>query len=710
VKTIIIKNTTLSDIELLSIGETVPAGVGSPVTPGIIDLSVYTSVDLRSDSVLLSGIASGNLVVNDGIQDITNIIQGKDYIIHDVSNDSDDGFWLSSRRRFSIKFTQTAHGFMKGNVVKFDNITNTLILATADNIANSSSAAIVQEVIDVDNIYIMVGAGGTIVNVNPIIVESGLALITGQIYFLSTKIAGKITEIAPTGAGEVMKVMGFATSSTEFLVLNYPPRLNETAISSSDISILTAGNGGYDVGTNTNWKRNVLSRVVTDPSILTPSNGDRYIVAPSAIGVWTGLDNRIVEYRSSTSDWIDYVPELAWVVFDNNASEFNFYNGSIWIQAAKWSNIIADSGSTTPDIPQDTLTISGGTGITTSITGDILTIASSVPVGDLASACVSRTTTFNLPLTYTDVTWNTTDIETDPAVIEHNNTNTDNIDIKETGLYLITYSLSIDADPGEETFDFRVRLNDTSVLPCSERTISEDDEINAVSCVFPANLTAGDFITLQVRASGNGNVFSLGHNFTVIRMQGTKGADGIAGPPGSGSSIIVKEEGVNLTNTPHTELNFVGTDITALDAGLGVADITFSPIFGSEYQHAESLTVTTTTSTAFLNKVTMVTPSLPAGTYRIEVSYGWNHNANGNDFEARVREDAVNIGEIHKQEPKDSAGSFSTTGSSQRYLAHRVYYRTLTAGVKTYTLDFRTDSAGTNSSMWDAGITIFRVA
>lgn len=378
-----------------------------------------------------------------------------------------------------------------------------------------------------------------------------------------------------------------------------------------------------------------------------------------------------------------------------------------------WETVTADTGSTVANTTTDTLTVAGGTGITTSISGDTLTITND-EIGladDLASVCVSRTTTFTLAASYADITWDSTDIETNPAVIEHNNTNTDNIDIKETGLYLICYSLSIDADPGEEIFDFRVRVNDTTVLPCSERTISEDDEINAVSCVFPANLTSGDFITLQTQASGGGNVFSLGHNFNVIRLRGTKGADGAAGPPGSGSSIIVKEEGVNVANTPHTELNFIGADITASDAGSGIADITVAaPIFGSEYQHAESLGVTTTTSTTFLNKVTLNTTSLPAGDYRIEVSYGWNHNSTQNDFEARVQEDAVNIGEIHKQEPKDSAGTFSTTGSSQRHLAHRVYYRTLTAGVRTYTLDFRTDTGGTNSSIWDAGITLWRVA
>jgi hypothetical protein len=38
--------------------------------------------------------------------------------------------------------------------------------------------------------------------------------------------------------------------------------------------------------------------------------------------------------------------------------------------------------------------------------------------------------------------------------------------------------------------------------------------------------------------------------------------------------IAVQEEGTNIANTPHSSLNFIGTRITAADAGSGVADVT----------------------------------------------------------------------------------------------------------------------------------------
>ena len=42
------------------------------------------------------------------------------------------------------------------------------------------------------------------------------------------------------------------------------------------------------------------------------------------------------------------------------------------------------------------------------------------------------------------------------------------------------------------------------------------------------------------------------------------------------SSMIIKDEGTNIANTPHTALNFVGPGLTASDAGSGVASVTFS--------------------------------------------------------------------------------------------------------------------------------------
>ncbi len=152
--------------------------------------------------------------------------------------------------------------------------------------------------------------------------------------------------------------------------------------------------------------------------------------------------------------------------------------------------------------------------------------------GDMASVTVGSTTTPAIPATFTNIPWNTTHVENDTATIEHDNINTSRILIKETGLYFINFSISFNSDPGEETISIRVFANNTTVVPGSLRVASEDDEINDLSNAFTAELTAGDFITLQNQASGTGNTLDSSCSFSVTRASGLMGAQGPVGPPG----------------------------------------------------------------------------------------------------------------------------------------------------------------------------------
>jgi hypothetical protein len=118
--------------------------------------------------------------------------------------------------------------------------------------------------------------------------------------------------------------------------------------------------------------------------------------------------------------------------------------------------------------------------------------------------------------------------------------------------------------------------------------------------------------------------------------------------------------------------------------------------------------VSTTTSTTFQPKINATTPSIPAGTYRIGVSYGWNHDGVQDDFEAQLRLDGVVQGEIHKEEPSEAGGAFGSTGTDQRFYAYRVFYVTLTSGSHTMVLEYRTDTALVASSIWGAVIELWR--
>lgn len=92
-------------------------------------------------------------------------------------------------------------------------------------------------------------------------------------------------------------------------------------------------------------------------------------------------------------------------------------------------------------------------------------------VGDLPAASVEndaaqirRTTDYTLTTAFVDVTFDTTDIETDTAVIEHN-VATDDIDLKVAGTYQVFIDMQIiaDATTGEPDIlaNARIRVNDT---------------------------------------------------------------------------------------------------------------------------------------------------------------------------------------------------------------------------------------------------------
>jgi len=143
-----------------------------------------------------------------------------------------------------------------------------------------------------------------------------------------------------------------------------------------------------------------------------------------------------------------------------------------------------------------------------------------------------------------------------------------------------------------------------------------------------------------------------------------------------------------------------------------------SAIFGSEFQLAESLGVSTTlfdeNQTAFQNKLSMTTGALPLGDYRIGVSYGWNSDTTAYDFEGKFLVNNIQEGELHKQEAQDSAGSFSTTGTDQRHYTSRTFYLLQISGIQNFDLEYRSSYAGGDTpreaSMWDARIEIWRVA
>jgi hypothetical protein len=189
---------------------------------------------------------------------------------------------------------------------------------------------------------------------------------------------------------------------------------------------------------------------------------------------------------------------------------------------------------------------------------------------------IRRGTSYVFTTSFADITFDITDIENDTTVLQHNDTNTDRIDVKEDGLYKITYTMPVEPD-ASALFTARMRKNDTTIIPGSQMHVEDSNDIDELSNDFIADLSSGDFLTLQLKStvSDNGNV-NADIIVTVIKLQGAKGDQGEQGEPGSGASIQVYDDGTPVSGTPFSVLNFDGATISGSPTISGGVDITVS--------------------------------------------------------------------------------------------------------------------------------------
>lgn len=308
-KTIIAFNTTTTDIELPSLGETIPVKNIDLGEDGSLVLSNYSAHELRFDNVLINGIQSGDIVINDGTDDLSSDI-AIDYVSNETIAD-EDGFWYGKRRRFSILWNEPNHGYSAGNVIKVDENTGQSELAMADAHKNCATTAIVSEIVDENSFYAGI-TGSTVVITNPSVVEGGLPLEIGKSYFLSPVTPGVITRDVPVGAGQIIKLVGLALTDNEIMVFSNTGYENETALTESEA--LAIANGDTPIRAKNTWMRMVESMSVSDPSLAEKINGKRYIIGSNAVGDWAGLENHIAEYVLSTESWTYTAPEIGFTV------------------------------------------------------------------------------------------------------------------------------------------------------------------------------------------------------------------------------------------------------------------------------------------------------------------------------------------------------------------------------------------------------------
>lgn len=215
----------------------------------------------------------------------------------------------------------------------------------------------------------------------------------------------------------------------------------------------------------------------------------------------------------------------------------------------------------------------------------------------------------------------------------------------------------------------------------------------------PTSLVAGAIATGEILVRSGGTLIGQ------VGAAPSGGASGdLAGTYPSPEVAAITESGSG------TQLTIGLVSDTEVLVRSGATVISEPRVYGLDRVYAESLPATTSTATAFTTKVVLTHPVVGPGTYKVNWSYGWNHDSNSTDFLGQV----VNGGGIvyvnHVAEPKDSGGA-GPAGTNQRYYAggfFDVVYGAPTTD--TFTVQFANSDPGSNSAIFDARLEFIRVA
>ena len=113
------------------------------------------------------------------------------------------------------EFTQTTHGFVKGDVIGYDGTEFKKVNST--NAANIEPLGIVNKIVDL-NTFKLTFAG--YISTSGITDVNGSSLVAGDVYYLST-VSGKITTDKPTGTTEISKPILATITNNSGVVLQY---------------------------------------------------------------------------------------------------------------------------------------------------------------------------------------------------------------------------------------------------------------------------------------------------------------------------------------------------------------------------------------------------------------------------------------------------------------------------------------------------------
>jgi len=244
---------------------------------------------------------------------------------------------------------------------------------------------------------------------------------------------------------------------------------------------------------------------------------------------------------------------------DNGQLDSRYYTET---EVDNWTTNHTAAGSTDHDNRYYTETEVNG--LLTSLSGSLSNQIDAIETGDLPSCQVRRTTDFTFPSSWGDVTFDTTDFENDTDILEHDDSNTERINIKETGLYFIIYKFQVLRSSTNYSYA-RILKNGTTLVDGSESEVNTyTNEVQMLSGNCIVSLQQNDYITLQAYENSYGSTTGTDDtSLLIISMKGLRGNQGPAGQdgqPGTGSTINISQDG-SIEASSVSNLNFEG-DVT----------------------------------------------------------------------------------------------------------------------------------------------------
>jgi len=208
------------------------------------------------------------------------------------------------------------------------------------------------------------------------------------------------------------------------------------------------------------------------------------------------------------------------------------------------------------------------------------------------------------------------------------------------GSYVVIGRVSIYQSAGNNRSDAEMRLtldtgsgftevDGTYSYVYSRNTTQSRGTMVAVAILDLENSHALRMQARRYSGTGTLNTAAEGSSLLIFPAIGQKGDKGEKGDPGSGSVIIVKDNGVTISGSPTDTLNFKGFLVDDTVSGTATVERLFGSWYGYTIEDGED----STSSTAWQQKARFTVNGLPAGTYRIAWFYEWGYDAAARDFQ-----------------------------------------------------------------------------